>query len=146
MRFGETDSPLDERGRADVEESVRGWSITAPVICGPERATRETAALLSPAVIVDAGLAGINVGKWAGRLPEEIPGAELRAWFADPTARPHGGETVVEFVDRIVEWIRGAPDVAVLVVSGPVAQALRCDDASSFFTADVVPGRRYRLG
>lgn len=139
MRFGETDVGLDDRGRSDVV--ALGLAFTS-VICGPELATRETASLSSTAAIVDAGLASIDVGKWVGRLPEEIPGSELAAWFGDPASCPHGGETIAAFVDRIKAWALGAPSSAI-VVAGPVAQALMCDDAESFFAVQVVPGRYY---
>ncbi|RUP37108.1 MAG: histidine phosphatase family protein [Gordonia sp. (in: high G+C Gram-positive bacteria)] len=139
VRFGESDVALDDRGRSDVE--ALGLTFTS-VICGPELATRETASLVSTAVIVDAGLASLDVGKWAGRLPEEIPGSELGAWFGDPASRPHGGETVVAFVDRIKAWALRAPSSAI-VVAGPVAQALLCDGSESFFAVQVVPGCCY---
>ncbi|GAB10558.1 hypothetical protein GOARA_060_00090 [Gordonia araii NBRC 100433] len=140
VRFGETATPLDDHGRRDI--SALG-QVSGPVVCGPELATRESASLLSAAVTVDDDLATLDVGRWTGLLPEQIPGAELAAWFADPRECPHGGETVAEFVARIKTWGRGESDV--LVVAGPVAQALLCDDASAFFASQVVPGRRYLL-
>jgi broad specificity phosphatase PhoE len=139
VRFGESDVGLDDRGRSDV--AALGLGFTS-VICGPELAVRETAALVSSTVIVDAELVSLDVGKWAGRLPEEIPGSELGAWFGDPAARPHSGETVVAFVDRIKAWALRAPSSAI-VVAGPVAQALLCDGSESFFAAQVVPGCCY---
>ena len=156
MRFGETDVPLDERGRVDVASmSIEPDSMAAGLtFSGPERATRESAAVLSSAVIVDAGLASLDVGKWKGLLPEQISAADLAAWFGDPSANPHGGETLVDFVDRIKTWAsdadarpwarEGAPSSR-LVVAGPVAQALLCANAAGFFAVQVVPGRSYRL-
>ncbi|GED97338.1 histidine phosphatase family protein [Gordonia crocea] len=141
VRFGETDTALDERGSADITALA---APPGPVISGPERATRETASLLSSAVIVDAGLASLDVGRWTGLLPEEIPGAQMAAWFADPTARPHGGESLTAFVGRIQAWAVSS-SASCLVVAGPVAQALICEDAASFFAVDVVPGAQYRL-
>lgn len=152
VRFGETGAPLDERGRADVSALAEqsGPVSCGPVICGPERAARETASLLSLTVLVDARLASLDVGAWTGLLPEQVSGTELGAWFGDPSARPHGGESIVAFVGRIKvvgrikEWASPAPSLT-LVVASPVAQALLCRDAASFFDVAVVPGRGYQL-
>ncbi len=142
VRFGETDVPLDERGRTDIVALAPVGA--GAVLCGPERATRETASLLCPAAIVDAGLSSLGVGRWAGLLPEQIPGPQFASWFADPAARPHGGETIAEFVGRIKQWALAA-DAATLVVAGPVAQALLCGGPAEFFAVRIVPGERYRL-
>lgn len=96
------------------------------------------------AFVSDPGLASLDVGSWRGRAPEEIPGAELGAWFADPAARPHGGESVAGFVGRIRRHVETLPGDAVLIVAKPVAQALLCTGAAGFFAADVRPASIHR--
>ncbi|WP_338857253.1 histidine phosphatase family protein [Gordonia hongkongensis] len=145
VRFG-GDAVLDDRGRSSVLGLAA--SMTRAVdTCGPETATRETAALLGAAgtIVVDDALRTLDVGGWAGSSPEEIDPVELGAWFADPCARPHGGESVVDFVDRVHSWRRGqaGPHDRCLVVAMPVAQALLCTDASRFFAHDVRPATLY---
>ncbi|NED69102.1 histidine phosphatase family protein, partial [Streptomyces sp. SID10244] len=103
VRFG-GDLSLDGRGRRDVAAlatSVRGIQV---VIGGPEKATRESCELLAAGHAVDDRLATLDVGNWSGRTPEDIDPADLRSWFSDPSARPHRGEAIVEFVERVHRW------------------------------------------
>ncbi|GEE02012.1 hypothetical protein nbrc107696_24580 [Gordonia spumicola] len=140
VRFGGEVACLDERGRRDVAALVvpdHGSTRMGPARIGPETSVRETAALLGIEGLVDPALESLDVGRWRGLTPEEVPQAELAEWFADPASCPHGGESVVEFVDRIVA---SAPEAdGVVVVASPVAQALIAGTASGFFAVDVVP-------
>ncbi|MDL9945949.1 histidine phosphatase family protein [Gordonia sp. ABSL11-1] len=148
VRFG-GDLSLDDRGRRDVltlrTDLVLGPSDT--VVCGPERAARETCELLVGGQdAVDDRLRTLDVGAWDGRVPEEVPPDELGLWFGDPAARPHGGETITEFVDRIDRWrvtIEAEPTIC--VVAMPVAQALLATDADGYFAAEVRPATVYDL-
>ncbi|EON33627.1 Fructose-2,6-bisphosphatase [Gordonia terrae C-6] len=145
VRFG-GDPVLDERGRSSVLRLAA--SVTRSVdTCGPEISTRETAELLgsTPDLVVDDALRTLDVGTWAGRTPEDIDPAELGGWFADPGARPHGGESVSDFVDRVHAW-RAAQTRhgdRCVVVAMPVAQALLCTDAGRFFAHEVRPATLY---
>ncbi|ATD70324.1 MULTISPECIES: histidine phosphatase family protein [Gordonia] len=142
VRFG-GDAPLDERGRRDIETLAA--SVAGPVtLCGPEAATRETARLLGGRPDVDDALRTLDVGSWAGSMPEEIAPSDLAAFFTDPTARPHGGESVAEFVRRVHAW-RDHHDTATasIVVAMPVAQALLCDDPARYFGVEVRPAASY---
>ncbi|MGW9264175.1 histidine phosphatase family protein [Gordonia terrae] len=144
VRFG-GDPVLDERGRRDV---LRLAATSARTIdsCGPEIATRETAELLGASdALVDDALRTLDVGTWAGRTPEEIDPADLGAWFADPGARPHGGESVEDFVGRVHAWRVGHSGLAdrCVVVAMPVAQALLCPDAERFLAHEVRPATIY---
>lgn len=85
----------------------------------------------------------LDVGAWTGRLPEEIPPPELGAWLADPESRPHGGESISDFVARIQAW-RTTTSVSACVVSMPVAQALLVDDPARYFVVEVRPGTIYQ--
>ena len=74
----------------------------------PERRAVETAALLGLSPAIASALRDCDQGRWRGRLLADIhreePGA-LAAWIADPAARPHGGESVCEVVDRVAHWL-----------------------------------------
>lgn len=144
VRFG-GDPVLDERGRRDV---LRLAAASTPPVhcCGPEIATRETAELLGASdALVDDALRTLDVGAWAGRTPEEIDPVELGAWFADPGARPHGGESLVDFVGRVHLWRDGRSGLADrwVVVAMPVAQALLCPGVERFFAHEVRPATVY---
>lgn len=142
VRFG-GDASLDDRGRRDVEALAA--SLVGPVsFCGPEPATLESARLLGGRVEVDDALRTLDVGNWAGSAPEDIDPRELAAFFTDPAARPHGGESVEAFVRRVHDWRDRTITVgASIVVAMPVAQALLCDDATGYFRCEVPPAACY---
>ncbi len=140
VRFGSAASPLDERGRRDVEQIALP---DAPVRCGPEVAAIETARLLGAEPAIDAALSGLDVGSWDGLRPDEVATDQLGQWFTDPTATAHGGESVEAFVARIWRW-RDTTDAQVIVVTKSVAQALLCDEAAKFFATDIRPATVYQ--
>ena len=144
VRFG-GDQVLDERGRRDVLR-LAATSTRTVGSCGPEIATRETAELLGASdALVDDALRTLDVGAWAGRTPEEIDPVELGVWFADPGARPHGGESLADFVGRVHLWRDGRSGLADrwVVVAMPVAQALLCPGVERFFAHEVRPATIY---
>lgn len=147
LRFGATDTPLDDRGRRDVAALTAsgGVVVSGPVRCGPEAAAVETVRLLGGEPVVDAALGGLDVGRWDGLTPEQVPLEQLGQWFGDPASTPHGGESVQNFVERVVEWSNGA-DAEVIVVAKAVAQALLCDSAANFFATDVIAAQCYEVG
>lgn len=52
----------------------------------------------------DRRLQEMDFGRWEGQDWNDIPGMELDAWAADFLhARPHGGESVDAFVERVHE-------------------------------------------
>lgn len=143
VRFG-GDLSLDERGRRDMASLAASARDVGVVISGPERATRESSELLGAVHSVDDRLATLDVGDWSGRIPEEIDPDDLRAWFTDPSARPHGGEAIVEFVERIHRWRSAVdPTPGACVVAMPVAQALLTADATQYFSVEVRPATVY---
>lgn len=146
--FGGEHDDLDARGRAWVAALAPQVPCGRPVRIGPEASVRQSAAALGLIGDVEPALATLDVGSWRGRSPEHIPDADLAAWFGDPAAAPHGGETVAAFVARIgacrARWtVDDRP--AVLVVAKPVAQALLCDDARRFFATELRPASLHRL-
>ncbi|MFT3663127.1 MAG: histidine phosphatase family protein [Gordonia sp. (in: high G+C Gram-positive bacteria)] len=141
VRFGGEHDVLDARGIASIEalhiEPPPGRSV---VRVGPERSVRQSAELLGHGSDVDPALATLDVGSWRGRTPEQIPGPDLGAWFTDPDAVPHGGESVRAFVTRIRAAVTAMHDDTLLVVAKPVVQALLCEAPESFFRTEVRPG------
>ncbi|MFW0790988.1 histidine phosphatase family protein [Gordonia sp. CPCC 205333] len=146
VRFGGADRPLDERGRRDVA-ALRTSSgiLVGPIRCGPEAVAVQTAALLGCAPVLDEALRALDVGRWDGLTPEDVPTDELRQWFGDPTSAPHGGESVEVFVARISKW-RERADAGTVVVAKSVAQALLCRDVGDFFSTELRPATIYGEG
>ena len=82
-----------------LSERVAGW------VCGPEPAGAATAAGLGGTdVEVMAELRDCDFGSWSGLTLDDVgtrdPDA-LTRWLADPRARPHGGESLAELIDRV---------------------------------------------
>ncbi|MFT4127044.1 MAG: histidine phosphatase family protein [Gordonia sp. (in: high G+C Gram-positive bacteria)] len=148
VRFGDENNPLDERGRRDAAALVAALPdlgpIGAGVRVGPELSVRQTAELLGETFAVDDGLASLDVGAWRGRRPEELEPAELGPWFTDPSSRPHGGESVAEFVARIRAHVDAMHPASMMVVAKPVAQALLCTGPAEFFATELRPASSHR--
>jgi alpha-ribazole phosphatase len=111
--YGRTDVPLardvhdcarDIRSRMqalDVPDDLAGWHTSPLRRC--ETLARAMAAH-SP-VHVDARLAELDFGAWEGRKWDDVDRALLDAWAADiEHARPHGGESLAQFAQRVTAW------------------------------------------
>ncbi|MEE3848814.1 histidine phosphatase family protein [Gordonia sp. LSe1-13] len=149
VRFG-GDLSLDEHGRRDAarlrDTVVEAITCGGPIVVGPERAAADTVAQLGVNARVVPALVSLDVGAWSGLTPEEIAPEDLATWFTDPTSRPHGGESVADFVARIHRWRTDSvtlPDVC--VVTMPVAQALLTADAEEYFRVEIRPATSYSL-
>nr|WP_042185203.1 histidine phosphatase family protein [Kibdelosporangium sp. MJ126-NF4]CEL16611.1 Probable phosphoglycerate mutase [Kibdelosporangium sp. MJ126-NF4]CTQ89038.1 Probable phosphoglycerate mutase [Kibdelosporangium sp. MJ126-NF4] len=72
---------------------------------GPERRCRQTATALGwHDAVVEPALADLDFGRWRGRPLGEITDF---SWLADPSAAPHGGESVQDVLTRVGEWLEG---------------------------------------
>lgn len=92
--------PADEPLNALGDRQLRAWTPQHPgnVICGPERRTQQTAGRLTPVPVVDRRLADLDVGAWRGARLDELTPGDIASWLSDPTAVPHGGESIVDLV------------------------------------------------
>ncbi|MFT3889679.1 MAG: histidine phosphatase family protein [Arachnia sp.] len=127
------------------------------VVCGPERACRETAGLLTAAgepgpweaEVVD-DLRAPDMGDWAGRTAEDVLGQDpfaLQAWLQDPAFRPPAGESFEEHLARIGRVLDGRswPEAGAIVVLSPLSLRAACvhalgADAHAALHLDVAPG------
>jgi len=73
-------------------------------------------------------------------------------WLSDPAAAPHGGESVVDLVDRVGRWLDSVTDqrTRVVAVTHPAvirAAVLLALDAppKSFWRIDIAPVSRTTL-
>jgi len=76
----------------------------------PAMRARETAHLLALEGTIEAALADSDHGRWRGRSMAEIADKEpksIAAWLADPSARPHGGESIRDLMSRVGAWLDG---------------------------------------
>ncbi|GAA0449445.1 histidine phosphatase family protein [Streptomyces olivaceiscleroticus] len=117
-RFDDGDS-IDARGTAEARSAAGSLPPAGRVVLSPGVRCRETAAALGLNDTEAEGaetareLAGLNAGRWRGRTLDEIGAAEPEAvarWLADPTAAPHGGESVQDVCDRVGRWLEATAE------------------------------------
>lgn len=101
------DEPLEEGATppaahaVHVERAVAAW-------CSPARAACDSAKVLGLDATVDARLADCHYGRWSGRRLEDVFATEpdeAERWMTDPTAAPHGGESVHAVSERVRDWL-----------------------------------------
>ncbi|WP_460445466.1 histidine phosphatase family protein [Angustibacter aerolatus] len=127
------DEPLDEHGRAAAlavaERRVLPTGV--PSWVAPSTQCRETAGLLGLQPVDDEGLRDWDLGRWVGRSMTDVAqqeGADVAAWRADPSSAVHGGESLLQLIDRAGAWLARVPTLGrravVAVAPLPVVRAL----------------------
>ncbi|MGQ4597409.1 histidine phosphatase family protein [Nocardia sp. R6R-6] len=146
--------PVDESLTEAGRRAVSGCApLTAErVFTGPERRTVETAALLGLPGKQDSRLRDLDAGAWRGGALMSVPQDELYAWLTDPEFRGHGGESVVDVIERTRLWMaeiagQAVPTIAVTHPAVIRAALLVTLDAppKSFWRIDIPPGSVTRL-
>jgi broad specificity phosphatase PhoE len=149
------DEPLDPQGRAKAAALAADRRRVDVALTSPALRTRQTAEALQLDATVDPALRDIDLGRWAGLVLSEIQGTEPDAvadWISKTDAAPHGGESVVDVLERIAPWLsslsRGAKHVVAVthpaVIRAAVILAIDAKPAS-FWRIDVAPLCRVRL-
>ncbi|WP_222313951.1 histidine phosphatase family protein [Streptomyces cavourensis] len=149
------DAPLDRAGERAARAAASAVPGAGLVLGGPSQRCRETAAALGLAARSEPALTGWDLGRWSGRRLDEVGAAEpaaVAAWIGDPSAAPHGGESLHELVERVGGWLDGvggeggaapeAPSVLAVVEPSVVRAAVVHGLAlplEAFWRLDVVP-------
>ncbi len=138
------DEPLNGLGHRQV--GAARLSVADAAVCAPEVRARQTAELAGLTASVEPRLADLDVGAWHGWSLDEIGPDAAAAWLADPAAAPHGGESVVQLVARVGDWLQSltAAPARVLGVTHPAvvrAAILAALDAppKAFWRIDIAP-------
>jgi len=138
------DEPLNDTGR----RQAGGIEITSDAmqLAGPELRARQTADLLGLHATTEPMLADLDCGRWRGETLQSVPAADLKTWLTDPAQAPHGGESIVELIDRVGGWLASLnrnviPTVAVTHPAVIRAAILTALDAApkSFWRIDIAP-------
>ncbi|MFJ8624861.1 histidine phosphatase family protein [Kitasatospora sp. NPDC093550] len=106
-RFGD-DGPPEEAALAAARAAARSLPAPARGYASPSPRCGRTAEALGLAAEPDGRLADVEVGSWRGRTLDEVAEAEpaaFSAWLSDPTAAPHGGESVTDLIARVGGWL-----------------------------------------
>lgn len=143
-----TDEPLNALGHRQADAAVELGVIDA-AYCGPEKRARQTAELLGLSAAVEPQLGDLDFGRWRGSVLGGVPPADLAVWLTDPARAPHGGESVVDLVDRVRRWMDSLASVRgrLVAVTHPAvvrAAILVALDAppKSFWRIDIAPMSR----
>lgn len=143
-----TDEPLNSVGHRQVDASME-LGVTERAYCGPEKRSRQTAELLGLPASIDTRLADLDCGRWRGAFLAHVDSADLAIWLTDPARAPHGGESVVDLIDRVGAWMESltADRARVVAVTHPsvirAAIVIALDAPSkSFWRIDIAPASR----
>jgi broad specificity phosphatase PhoE len=142
------DEALEEREMKKI--AAIGWNAPRAqyVLSGPERRTQQTAQALGLSAITAVELRDCSYGAWGGSSFEALQAEhpeQILAWLTDPSAVPHGGESIVKLIDRVGRWMEARSDnghtIAVThpsVIRSAIVHALKAP-AQSFWRIDVAP-------
>jgi broad specificity phosphatase PhoE len=140
---------LDASGLRLARAAAGALPSAERVWVSPTVRCRETAGALGLAAVEAVELAGLDAGRWRGATLAEVGAREpeaLARWLADPSAAPHGGESVRAVCERVAGWLESAAPVAgrtVAVVEPEVVRAAVVvglgAPESAFWRADVAP-------
>ncbi len=148
--------PADE-GLADgearrVSGAAAGLHAADRALCDASLRTRQTADALGLVATPDPALRDLDVGGWQGRALVEVPRTDLEAWVRDPSAAPHGGESVIDLIARVGDWLTcgaSAPGRTIAVTHPAVIRAALVTVLRSppevFWRIDVPPLSATRL-
>ena len=138
------DEPLNDIGRRQAARLE--ISSVARQLAGPEQRARQTAELLGLHATTEPKLADLDCGRWRGETLHSVPPADLEVWLTDPGRAPHGGESIIDLVERVAGWLKSLTDNALpaFAVTHPAvirAAILVALDVSpkSFWRIDIEP-------
>jgi len=107
------DESLDDHGAAQAAAAAGSLGDFDSAWTSPALRARQTAAALRLSAQDDVALRDCDFGHWTGLrladLREREPDA-VAAWIADPTAAPHGGESVLDLLRRVGAWLDARRD------------------------------------
>jgi broad specificity phosphatase PhoE len=96
--------------------SALNWTMPRAerIWSAPEQRTQQTARILGLQATTEEALQDCGYGKWHGRSMDEVHAEEpngILAWLTDPSASPHGGESIENLIRRIGKWMDKQYDV-----------------------------------
>jgi broad specificity phosphatase PhoE len=145
VRFPD-DEPLNDAGRRQAEVAA-GLDLPGGLhFAAPELRARQTAQLLGLDAVIEPRLADLDCGHWHGRSLADVGPDDLDVWLTESDRAPHGGESIVDLVDRVGGWLASVskgPGRIIAVTHPAVIRAaiLRALDSppKSFWRIDIAP-------
>jgi len=111
----EDSRPLDQAGWSEVQRVAHELLPLAAAdlrYCSPAPRSRATGEGLGYAPLVQLALRDCDMGRWRGLTLGEAMAREpeaVDAWLADPRSTPHGGESLLDFIGRVGNWLDTRP-------------------------------------
>jgi broad specificity phosphatase PhoE len=149
------DEPLDPHGKIAATQLAGSLPAVDRCWASPELRTRQTADALGLSADIQPTLRECDYGRWSGITLAEVVAYEPDAadsWLRDPAAAPHGGESILELMRRVADWLadESARDQRSIVITHPTivraAIVLVMEaPAQSFWRVDVRPMSVTRL-
>ncbi|MEU8827714.1 histidine phosphatase family protein [Streptomyces sp. NPDC048636] len=118
------DAPPDPSALRRAEAAAGALPHHDTSLTAPSVRCRGTARALGLDAAVTEELRDLDVGRWRGRSLDEVgrqTPEEMAAWLTDPAAAPHGGESLLELLERVGAWLsdRAGHEERVLAVADP---------------------------
>jgi broad specificity phosphatase PhoE len=142
------DEPLDGRDIAKIKSLNWQAPRAQHIYAAPEHRTQQTAQALGLSAIPSTDLRDCSYGAWCGRDLTELQSKapeSVAVWLTDPTATPHGGESIVDLIERIADWLDTQRDaghtIAVThpaIIRSAIIHTLSAP-AQSFWRIDIAP-------
>jgi probable phosphoglycerate mutase len=141
---GQTDTPLNDRGRAQAERNgrvlveqlgaaalTRAHWVSSPLVRASEtlEIMRRAAGLAAEATATDPRLMEIHFGHWEGRTWDELPTLDPEGFAARRADTwhwlPTGGENYVMVEQRVRAWLATLDRDTICVSHGGISRAVR---------------------
>lgn len=146
------DAPLDASGVRRARAAAASVPAADRRVHGPDERCTGTAEALGLRSDPEPALRGWDLGHWSGQRLAEVgrdePGA-VSAWLSEPSAAPHGGESLLDLHARVGGWLdslhrEGADGGSVLAVAEPAVVRAAIVHAlglppQTFWRLDVAP-------
>ena len=104
------DEPLDGIGKREAAALAGSVPLADQIWSSPELRARQTAQVLGLKAAVEPALRDCDYGKWSGQSFDDVSAREpdaVATWLRDPAAAPHGGESLLAFMQRVASWLGG---------------------------------------
>jgi broad specificity phosphatase PhoE len=149
------DEPLDGPALQKLAAFPRHWCRADRCWTSPARRASQTATALHLDAATEPTLRDCDYGRWTGRSFDEVCAqdpAAVAEWMRDPAAVPHGGESLLDLMGRVGQWLdaqNGIPGRAIALTHAAVIRAavVHAIGAAphSFWRIDVAPLSRTML-
>ena len=143
------DAGLDDVGLRKAVALKGMVGVYDKCFVSPALRARQTAEALGLDAVEDPRLRDMDYGRWAGlKLPQVMlkEPRKLVSWMKNPGSAPHGGESVVDLMNRVSGWLsepgRATGHTVVVTHSAVVRAAIVLvieAGLQSFWRVDVVP-------